>query len=118
MQFINVQKEPKARYTTNSANEEQVCKNKIKTNVLLLLLLLLLFGNYYYYLRFYVAILKAAFYIQRIYTEGDRTISTVPGLTEANGKTSSLTGHRPTSTAVQGTRYMTSNTKQTVCMLF
>ena len=35
---------------------------------------------------------------QRIYSEGDGTISTVPG------KTSSLTGHRPTSIAVQGTR--------------
>jgi len=39
---------------------------------------------------------------QGIYTEGDRTISTVPGEKEVNGRTLSLTGHRPTCTAVQG----------------
>ena len=39
---------------------------------------------------------------QRIYTEGDWAISTVPGRPEVNERTWSLTGHRTTSTAVQG----------------
>jgi len=38
--------------------------------------------------------------IERIHTEGDRTIGSVP---EGSGETSSLTGHRPTRSAVQGT---------------